>query len=153
MITRKVISALAASVLLAVSLFGAAQPARAAVVGGELRNKDTGLCVDRRERPEWPVSAFTTECTGVDTQRWVYSASDQTIRTPDGRCLGTGSTSGIFVVDCAGGALVRWGFTIDGRIHQLDWGIGCIEDYRTEWLTWGGCDNNPNEVWSSLPTG
>ena len=149
---RKIISTLAASAALSVSLFGLAQPAQAATAGAELRNQDTGLCVDRREDPERPVSAFTTECDGGSTQHWVYSTSDLTIRTPDGRCLGTGSTSGIFVVDCAGGALVHWGLTADGRIHQLDWGIGCIEDYRTEWLTWGGCDNNPNEIWSSPAT-
>ena len=94
---RKFISTLAASALLTLSLFGAAQPAQAAPSGGELRNKDTGLCVDRREDPERPVAAFTTQCDGSATQRWVYSAADQTIRTPDGRCLATGSSSGIFV--------------------------------------------------------
>ncbi|MBO0898690.1 ricin-type beta-trefoil lectin domain protein [Cellulomonas sp. zg-ZUI222] len=149
---RKIISTLAASALLALSLLGAAQPAQAAAPGGELRNKDTGLCVDRREHPERPVAAFTTRCNGSATQRWVYSASDQTIRTPDGRCLATGSTSGIFVTACDSGLLVRWGQTSDGRIHQLDWGIGCIEDFRTVTLTWGACTNSPNEVWSSLAT-
>jgi hypothetical protein len=149
---RTIISTLAASALLAVSLFGAVLPAQAAPSGGELRNEDTGLCVDRREDPERPVAAFTTTCNGSATQRWVYSAADQTIRTPDGRCLATGSSSGIFVADCDSGLLVRWGQTSDGRIHQLDWGIGCIEDFRTESLTWGACTRSPDEVWSSLAT-
>ena len=147
---RKILSTLAASALLTVSLLAAAQPTQAAAPGGELRNADTGLCIDRGEHPERPVAAFTAPCDGSVSQRWVRSAADQTIRTPDGRCLATGSTSGIFVAACDSGLLVRWGQTSDGRIHQLDWGIGCIEDFRTATLTWGACTNSRNEVWSSL---
>lgn len=149
---RTFVSTLAAAALLTLSLVGAVQPAHAAAAGSELRNQDTGLCVDRREHPERPVAAFTTACDGSSSQRWVYSAADQTIRTPDGRCLATGSSSGIFVADCGSGLLVRWGQASDGRIHQLDWGIGCIEDFRTESLTWGACTRSPDEVWSSLAT-
>ncbi|MGC4806901.1 ricin-type beta-trefoil lectin domain protein [Micromonospora sp. DT233] len=152
MTIRKIISTLTASAALALSLLGAAQPAQAAAAGGELRNKDTGLCVDRREVADLPVIAFTTTCNGSAKQRWVYSPSDHTIRTTDGRCLSTASSTGVFVDPCDSGLLVRWGPTADGRIHQLDWGIGCLEDYRTEWLTWGACDNHTNEIWTSLPT-
>jgi ricin-type beta-trefoil lectin protein len=145
---RKLISIVAASVALAAALIGA-QPAQAATNAGVLRNKDTGLCVDRPQPTDRPLTVFTTACDGTPSQRWVYSAAEQTIRTPDtGLCLATGSTAGIFVADCNSGLLIHWAFAPDGRIHQVDWGLGCVEDYRTQYLTWGACTNEANEVWS-----
>ncbi|MCC2313570.1 hypothetical protein [Cellulomonas xiejunii] len=69
-----------------------------------------------------------------------------------GQLRATGTSSGIFVTACDSSLLVRWGQTSDGRIHQLDWGIGCTEDFRTATLTWGTCTNSPNEVRSKPAT-
>ena len=147
---RKILSTVAACVALTVGLLGVVQPAQAAGRGQVLRNVETGLCIDRPAgSADRPVPVFTTGCDGTSSQRWVYSEASHTIRTPDtGLCLATGSSSGISVSACDGGLLVHWELTTDGRIHQLDWGIGCVDDVRSEFLTWGPCDNKANEIWS-----
>jgi hypothetical protein len=146
---RKMMSIVMSCAALAASLL-AAGPAQAATDAGVLRNSDTGLCITRpQQTADRPLPVFTAACDGAATQQWVYSTTEQTIRTPsNGLCLSTGSSSGIFVAKCDSGLLVHWGLTGDGRIHQLDWGIGCVEDYRTQYLTWGACTNDLNEVWS-----
>ena len=52
------------------------------------------------------------------------------------------------VAACDSGLLIHWELTADGRIHQLDWGIGCLDDVRSQYLTWGPCDAKADEVWS-----
>ena len=95
------------------------------------------------------MQAFTAECDGAGTQRWVYSETEQTVRAADtGLCLGAGWATGVFVVDCGNGSFVNWVHGSDGRLRLREWQPGCLEDTRSEQLTWGGCDNQANEVWS-----
>ncbi|MFG1606473.1 ricin-type beta-trefoil lectin domain protein [Actinoplanes sp. NPDC049265] len=146
---RTLMSTIAASAALAGSLVGAHPAQAAASDAGQLRNKDTGLCVERQDPADRPLAVFMAECDGGAKQQWVYSAAAETIRTPGtGLCLSTSSTSTIAAGACDSGLLVHWRFSADGRIHQVDWGIGCVEDYRTQYLTWGACTNETNEVWS-----
>jgi len=146
---RKMMSIVVVCATLTASLIGASA-AQAATKTGVLRNSDTGLCIARpQQTADRALPVFTAACDDAATQQWAYSTTEQTIRPPGtGLCLSTGSSSGIFVAACDSGLLVHWEITSDGRIHQLDWGIGCVEDYRTQHLTWGPCTNDSNEVWS-----
>jgi hypothetical protein len=146
---RKTMSLVTGAVALTAGLVGA-QPAQAVASGSQLRNKDTGLCIERLDPADTARPVFMAACDGGVKQQWIYSASELTIRTTDGLCLSTGASTGVAVGACDSGLFIHWRISEDGRIHQVDWtwGDGCVEDYRTEWLTWGACSGDDNEVWS-----
>jgi ricin-type beta-trefoil lectin protein len=147
---RKATALVAATGALTAGLIGA-QPAQAAANGSQLRNKETGLCIERLDVEDTARPVFMAPCDGGVKQQWVYSASELTIRTTDGLCLSTGDSTGVAVGACDSGLFIHWLLSADGRIHQADriyGGDGCVEDYRTDWLTWGVCSDDDNEVWS-----
>ena len=153
---RKIASMVAASAAAVVAGLTAAAPAQAATgadLRGVLRNAGTGLCLD------WPGTlnpgnatfVVTAPCTGSKTQQWTYSDTDHLIHnTGTGYCAVTANTDAVFVTTCADQWGQHWGYTSDGRFHQLDWTVGCMQDDKT-WgdnVTWAGvCKNTSIEVW------
>ena len=153
---RKIVSLVAAGATAIVTGLVAAAPAQACTAAdrqGELRNAGTGLCLD------WPGTlnpgnatfAVTAACTGSRTQRWTYSEADHLIRnTGTAYCVSTANTNAVFVTTCANQFAEHWGYTSDGRFHQLDWTTGCMQDDKSleEYVTWAGrCQNTDIEVW------
>ena len=128
----------------------AASPAGASTVGdsdGVLRNKSTGLCLDHSDLNGFIVTAA---CDGSPRQQWSYSRSTHTLRnTGTDNCLVTGNSSAMWLAPCTDRWGEHWGYTDDGRIHQLDWTVGCVKDSR-DWpyTYWGGlCNGTDDEVW------
>lgn len=151
---RKIASLVLATAALTAAGLAAAAPARAGTTGdpqGMLRNAESGLCID------WPGGlnpsgyqiAKTSACTGAPTQQWTYSDASHTFRNSGtAYCLATANTSAVLVVTCDGGWFQHWGFTGDGRIHQLDWTVGCVKgDTSWGYTYWGQCTGSPDEVW------
>jgi ricin-type beta-trefoil lectin protein len=153
---RKIASLVVAGATAIVAGLAAAAPAQASTAAdpqGVLRNAGTGLCLD------WPGSlnpgsttfAVTATCTGSKTQQWTYSEADRLIHnTGTGYCAVTANTDAVFVTTCADRWGEHWGYTRDGRFHQLDWTTGCMQDNKSwgSYVTWTGiCRNTDIEVW------
>ncbi|GAB3818692.1 ricin-type beta-trefoil lectin domain protein [Micromonospora zhanjiangensis] len=117
-----------------------------------LRNAGTGLCLDWSGslNPGNATFVVTAPCTGSKTQRWTYSEADHQIRnTGTDYCAVTGNTNAVFVATCADLWGQHWGYTGDGRFHQLDWTVGCMQDDTSfSYVSWTGiCRNTDIEVW------
>jgi hypothetical protein len=152
----KIASLVTAGAMTVVAGLTAAAPAQADAAAdqrGTLRNAGTGLCLDWSGslNPGNVTNAVTTTCTGSKTQLWTYSAADHLIRNTDtAYCAATGNTNAVFITTCSGQWGEHWGYTSDGRFHQLDWTTGCMQDDKSLGpdVTWTGvCRNTDIEVW------
>jgi hypothetical protein len=157
---RKLASLAAAGATVIVAGLATAAPAQANTAtgsGGVLRNAGTGLCLDWSGtlNPGNATFVVTTACTGSKTQRWTYSEADHLIRnTGTDYCAVTANTDAVFIATCADKWGEHWGYTGDGRFHQLDWTVGCMQDDKTwgDYVTWTGvCKNTSIEVWQHQP--
>lgn len=151
----KIVSLVLASVTAIAAGLAAAAPAQASApadLRGVLRNVGTGLCLDWQGSLNTGniTSVVSRPCTGSATQQWAYSEADQMIHnTGTDYCAVTGNTNAVFVATCADQWGQHWGYTSDGRFHQLDWTVGCMQDDKSwSYVSWTGiCHYTDIEVW------
>ncbi len=151
---RKIASLLVAGITAVVVGLTSAAPAQAGTANdllGVYRNAGTGLCLDwSGSVGQGTTFVVTATCTGSKTQQWTYSETDHLIRnTGTDYCAITSNTNAVFIATCADRWGEHWGYTSDGRFHQLDWTVGCMQDDKSwSYVSWTGvCRNTDIEVW------